>query len=213
MSILPPVFRPLNWYVTPASGKTRREPFVWIFGSTAIMLLIATGIFIWSVFQSSREGARVTANTPPRSAGTAGSPQNYEWLARFNPPAYQPASDGDAVRPAEFRTAMQHYSKTDYAGAIAGLESARNALPDFVEARLYLGICYLHTNNRPSGIAELRAVVGAGGTPYLEQARFYLAKGLLGTRDVAGARQQLDQLIAMHGDLAQQGEALLAKVK
>jgi hypothetical protein len=199
--------------VTSASVKTKREPLVWIFGSTAIMLLIAILIFIWSVFQSSREGARVTANTPPRSAGSAGSPQNYEWLARFNPPAYQPAGDGEAAKPLEFRSAMRRYSNTDYSGAIAGLQAAANALPDFVEARLYLGICYLYTNNRPSGIAELRAVVAFGGTPYLEQARFYLAKGLLGIRDVSSARLQLDLLIAMHGDLAQQAEALLAKIK
>jgi hypothetical protein len=199
--------------VTPASNKTGREPHVWIFGATAIMLLIATVVFIWSVFQSSREGARVTANTPPRSAGSAGSPQNYEWLARFNPPAYLPAGDSDATKSAEFRSAMRRYSNTDYSGAIAGLQAAAGALPDFVEARLYLGICYLYTNNRPSGIAELRAVVVAGSTPYLEQARFYLAKGLLGTRDVTGARRQLDHLIAMHGDLAQQAEALLAQIK
>jgi hypothetical protein len=199
--------------VTPASGKTKREPWVWIFGGTAIMMLIAIVVFIWSVFQSSREGARVTANTPPRSAGSAGAPQNYEWLARFNPPAYRPAGDGEAVKPPEFRSAMRLYSNTDYTGALAGLRAATEALPDFVEARLYLGICYLYASNLPSGIAELRTVIGAGSTPYLEQARFYLAKGLLGSRDVAGARQQLDLLIAMHGDLAQQAEALLAQVK
>ena len=108
---------------------------------------------------------------------------------------------------------MERYSNTDYSGAIAGLQAAASAHPDFIEARLYLGICYLSTNNRPSGITELRAVVAAGGTPYLEQARFYLAKGLLGIGDAAGARQQLDPLIAMHGDLAQQAEALLAKIK
>ena len=108
---------------------------------------------------------------------------------------------------------MQRYSNTDYSGATIGLEAAAKRLPDFVEARLYLGICYLYTNNRPSGITELRTVVSAGSTPYLEQARFYLAKGLLGTRDVAAARQQLDLLIAMHGDLAQQAETLLARIK
>jgi hypothetical protein len=200
--------------VTPASGKSSREPQPWIFGGTAIMLLIAVVVFIWSVFQSSREGARVTASTPPRSAGSAGSPQNYEWLARFNPPAYPPVDDGGAAaKPAEFRSAMRLYSNTDYSGAIAGLQATANALPDFVEARLYLGICHLYTNNRQSGIAELRAVIEAGGTPYLEQARFYLAKGLIGIGDAAGARQQLDLLIAMHGDMAQQGEALLARIR
>jgi hypothetical protein len=213
LSILSPVISRLDWYVTPASNKIRREPQVWIFGGTAIMLLIAVVVFIWSVFQSSREGARVTANTPPRSAGSTGSPQNYEWLARFNPPAYRPGADDKATKPVEFVSAMRLYTGTDYSGAIAGLQATANALPDFVEARLYLGICYLYTNNRPSGIAELRAVIVAGSTPYLEQARFYLAKGLIGMGDAAGARQQLDLLIGMQGELAQQAETLLAKIK
>jgi hypothetical protein len=204
---------PIHWYVTPTSGKTKHEPQVWIFGGTAIVMSIAIVIFIWSVFQSSREGARVTANTPPRSAGRAGSPQSYEWLAHFNPPAYRPSGDREAAKPAEFRAAMVRYSSTDYSGAIAGLQAAASAHPDFVEARLYLGICYLFANNRPSGIAELRAVTRAGNTPYLEQARFYLAKGLLGTGDSTGARQQLDLLIASHGDMVQQGEALLAQIR
>src|SRR5258706_1393612 len=176
-------------------------------------MLIAVVVFIWSVFQSSREGGRVTASTPPRSVGKAGSPQNYDWLARFNPPAYRPAGDGDAMKPAEFQSAMRRYSTTDYSGAIAGLQAAANASPDFIESRLYLGICYLYTNNLTSGIAELRAVVSAGNTPYIEQARFYLAKELLWNRDVAGARQQLDLLIAMHGDMVQQAEVLLSQIK
>ena len=204
---------PIKWYVTPASGKTKREPQVWIFGGTAIVMLIAIVVFIWSVFQSSREGARVTANTPPRSAGRAGSPQSYEWLARFNPPAYRPSGDREAAKPAEFRAAMLRYSSTDYSGAIAGLQAAVGTHPDFVEARLYLGICHLFVNRRPSGIAELRAVTRAGNTPYLEQARFYLAKGLLGTGDATGARQQLDDLIAAHGDMAPQAEVLLAQIR
>src|SRR5260370_23345811 len=161
----------INWYVLPTSGKTRREPWVWIFGGTAIVMLIAIIGFVWSVFQSSREGGRVTANTPPRSAGGAGAARSYEWLARFNPPAYQPSTEGEAEKPAEFRAAMRRYSNTDYAGAIAGLRSTAGEHPDFVPARLYLGICSLFTNDRSSGIAELRKVVAAGNTPDLEQAR------------------------------------------
>ena len=198
--------------MTPTSGKTKREPQVWIFGGTAIVMLIAIVGFIWSVFQSSREGGRVTANTPPRSAGGAGPSRNYDWLAHFNPPAYRHA-EGEAEKSAEFRAAMRRYSNTDYAGAIAGLQATVGEHSDYVEARFYLGICLLYTNNRSSGIGELRSVVSAGNTPYLEQARFYLAKGLLGMGDVGGARQQLDNLIALHGELAQQAEALFAQIK
>ncbi len=59
----------------------------------------------------------------------------------------------------------------------------------------------------------MRQVVAAGETPYLEQARFYLAKGLLATNNKAGARQQLDAVIELHGNLEQQAESLLAQFR
>jgi tetratricopeptide (TPR) repeat protein len=109
---------------------------------------------------------------------------------------------------AGFRDAIAHYKNRDYAAAIPGLA----AEPD-IEARFYLGICYLYTGKRDNGIAELRKVIAAGDTPYLERAHFYLAKGLIGAGDLSGARQQLDQTIALHGDLDQQAEGLLARLK
>lgn len=175
-------------------------------------MLIAIGIFAYSVLQSSREGGHITANESPRTGGGVAS-GGYEFLARVYPPAYRDLGGTGSERPAEFRTAIERYSHRDYDGAITGLAKAVDKKPDFVEARLYLGICYLSANNRASGIAELRKVVEAGDTPYREQARFYLAKGLLGTGDVVGARQQLNDTIAMHGDLEQQAEALLTRVK
>ncbi len=87
------------------------------------------------------------------------------------------------------------------------------ARPDAVEARFYLGVCYLFTKNFAAGNRELRQVIAAGETPYLEQARFYLAKGLLATNDGAGARQQLDDVIGLHGSLEQQAESLLAQFR
>lgn len=183
--------------------KTKREPWVWIFAATALVMLGAIGIFVWSVVQSRREGGTVTANQFPGRA--------TETLARVFPPAYHPV--GSLARPAAFNTAIARYSQRDYAGAIPGLAALVETKPDFVEARFYLGICNLATGNAASGIAELRKTIAAGNTPYLEQARFYLAKGLLGSGDIAGARQQLDDTIAMHGDLALQAEALQAQIK
>lgn len=183
--------------------KTKREPWVWIFGATALVMLGAIGIFIWSVVQSRREGGTVTANQLPG--------RGNEMLARVFPPAYRPV--GSSPRPAAFNAAIARYSQRDYAGAIPALVALVETNPDFIEARFYLGICYLSTGNGAAGIAELRKVIDAGTSPYLEQAHFYLAKGLLGAGDVAGARQQLDDTIAMHGDLALQAEALLTQIK
>ena len=192
--------------------KPKREPWVWIFSATGVVMLIAMGIFIFSVVESRREGARVTASESPRTGGGV-APKGYETLARVYPPAYRDLGGAHAERPPEFRTAIERYSQRDYTAAMAGLAAAIAKQPDLVEARLYLGICYLFANDRPRGIAELRNVIEAGDTPYLEQARFYLAKGLLGAGDISGARQQLNDTIAMHGDLEQQAETLLIRVK
>lgn len=204
-AVRPP--RDVNWNV-----KAKREPSFWIFSATAVVMLIAIGIFIWSTVESKREGARVTASESPRTGGGMAMAQ-YEVLARVFPPAYREVGDAQSPRPAEFRTAIERYSNRDYSAAIDGLGAVVEKHPGLVEARLYLGICYLFTNNRPAGIAELRNVVDAGQTPYLEQARFYLAKGLLGTGDIAGTRQQLNEAIAMHGEMAQQAETLLTRIK
>jgi len=192
--------------------KAKREPWVWIFSATAAVMLIAMGIFIWSVVESSREGARITASESPRTGGGIAA-GGYEVLARVYPPAYRDLGGARSQRPAEFRHAIERYSHRDYTAAIPGLAAVVDKQPDLVEARLYLGICYLFMNNRSAGIVELRKAVDAGNTPYLEQARFYLAKGLLGAGDIASARQQLNDTIAMHGDMEQQAETLLARVK
>ena len=196
--------------MTPTSEKAKREPWVWIFAATGGMLLIALGIFVWSVFQSAREGGRVTTIIP--TTAVAGSRQQYEILGRFNPPAYTVARN-NAAEPPDFEDAMRHYSNRDYAGALSRLEAAVKTHPDLLVARLYLGICRLYNGNRDGGVEALRGVVAEGNTPYVEQARFYLAKGLIGSGDAAGARHQLDELIAMHGEMAQQAEALLARIK
>lgn len=182
--------------------KTKREPWFWIFVGTAVVMLCAIGIFIWSVLQSRREGGRMTA-----SGFNSGS----EVLGRFNPPAYR--SFVSSSQPAGFANGIERYSKRDYAAAIPVLDRVVKDHPDFFEARFYLGICYLFRGDRPSGIAQLRSVIAAGNTPYLEQARYYLAKGLLGAGDVVGARQQLDDIIVMHGEMEQQAESLLVRLK
>ena len=141
--------------------------------------------------------------------------ERYLLLARFEPPPYLPNRMGDAAAPKsrQFQAAMEHYLKRDYAGAIPGLRAIAGTRPDFVEARYYLGICSLLTNDLAAGVKELQAVIASGETPYREEARFYLAKGLLDDGDIGGAQRQLENVLAMHGDLEKQARALLAQIK
>ena len=105
------------------------------------------------------------------------------------------------------------YSQRDYAAAVPVLRSAADAHPELAGARFYLGVCELYTGSRDAGVADLKKVVAAGNSSYTEQARFYMAKGLIGAGDIAAAKDQLEQVIALHGDMEQQAEMILAKLK
>lgn len=198
----------MNPVQAKATPKAKREPWFYIYVGTAITMLTAIGIFTWSVFQSSREGGHVTATQSPQTGGNY-SATGYRELGRFFPPAY---SGGQPATP-DFAAAMKLYTQRDYAAATAALRSVVGAHPDFVAARFYLGICEIYANDLAAGIADLRRVTAAGSTPYLEPSLFYVGKALLSSDDPVGARQQFEQVIALHGDFEQQAESLLAKLR
>ena len=108
----------------------------------------------------------------------------------------------------EFQAAMDRYQQRDYSGAIPALRSSLEVQPQSVEARFYLGICLLLTSDRAGGIEELKAVTAAGNTPYLEPARFYLAKALLADGNIRGADVQLRVIVEMHGKFEKRAQAL-----
>jgi predicted Zn-dependent protease len=174
------------------------------------VLGIAVGVFAWLAVQSRNEaGLGRTANSPPAAMRHIPLEQ-LALLARFEPPEYDAADNADDSR--EFRAAMEHYRHSDYAGAVAGLRAVVQAHPDSVEARFYLAICLLLTNDRPGGIQLLKDVTASGNTPYLESARFYLAKALLSEGNLAGADLQLRIIIEMHGKLENQAQVLHAQI-
>jgi len=159
------------------------------------MMAIALGVLFWQAKQSRRDQGAKTITRPVEIPA-----ERYQLLARFEPPSHSAS--------AQLRTAMDRYRQRDYAGAIPILRAQNSA-----EAHFYLGICDLLTNNSAAGIRELRSVIDAGDTPFLEQARFYLAKGLLGSGDVNAAKQELESVIAMHGVLEKPAQALLAQIQ
>jgi len=189
--------------------------WIYIYGFTAFIMLVAMGVFGWLVWISGHEpGVGRVAGARVQAPASSIPDERYEMLAAFRAPEYvaeTPAPNG--FQNADFQKAMQRYARQDFAGAIPELRAAANAMPGFIAARFYLGICLLLTGDRISGIQELRAVIEAGGTPYQERARFYLAKGLIAEHDVSRARTQLESLIAQHGELEKQATALLAQIR
>ena len=173
-------------------------------------MLVAMSVFAWLAWTSRDEPGvgRVAGARPTNIASSPIPDEEYESLAAFEAPAYVPVPSA----PKDFQAAMARYATADYAGAASALRAVSTAQPNFVPARFYLGISLLLTGDRIAGIQELRELTMAGDTPYLERARFYLAKGLLAEHDVHRAQQQLEDLIEQHGTLEKQATVLLAQI-
>ena len=174
------------------------------------MLGVAVGVFAWLAVQSHREaGLGRTANSAPPPMRHI-PPDRMALLARFVPPEFEAA--GNAKGSPAFRDAMEHYRRQDYAGAAAGLRAITEAEPQSVDAQFYLAICLLLTNDRAGGIRLLRDVTANSQTPYVESARFYLAKALVSEGNLAGADLQLRIIMEMHGKLEKQAQELHAQI-
>ena len=182
--------------------------WIWLYVFTAFVMTIAVVVFMWQASESRRQaGEGRTASSRPAPMREIPD-ERIELLARFEPPAYEAA----AAEPAPFQAAMKRYSDRDYSRAIPALRVVIAAHPDSIGAHFYLGICLMLTHERAAGVRELEDVIGSGQTPYLERARFYTAKGLLGERDMAGAEQQLHKIIEKHGVLDREAAVLLAQI-
>src|SRR5579884_3694470 len=110
----------------------------------------------------------------PALAAPAAPPVPTE-LARIEPPAYAPAVMRGSASTAErrFRAAMRHYQAGDFAATIPELQSIIASQPSYMDARFYLGACYLLTGQTGQAIGQLQSVAAAGdASPFDEEARF-----------------------------------------
>jgi len=90
-----------------------------------------------------------------------------------------------------FDQAMRAYANGDYAGAAAGLDRALKAGVDSAPALFFLGVSELLLHRDGDAASGLRRAVALGDTPYLLEARYYLAKALLRGGDGRGALREL----------------------
>jgi len=190
---------------TESHGDTPRpaRPWIGIYAATAVMMVIALGVLAWQAKISRREAGPKDIIRPAQVPR-----ERLELLAHFEAPAYV----GPEGSP-EFQSAIQRYKQRDYKGAIAGLRRVLAKDSSNLEAHFYLGISLLLTGGQQPGASELRSVISAGNSRYLEPARFYLAKTLLAFDDIDAARKQLQAVEAMHRDLEKQAQSLLQQTK
>lgn len=97
------------------------------------------------------------------------------------PPVYlgvavrQEPSQADSL----FSEAMAAYMTGEFAAAAVGLSQALAAGADTVPVEFFAGASLLMTDRPADAVAAFRNVIGSGDTPYLAEARYYLAKALL----------------------------------
>ena len=174
-------------------------------------MLVAVSVFGWLAWTSRSEPGigRVAGPRPINTSASSIPDEQFELMSQFEAPAYhtQPGA------PKAFQDAMARYGREDYSGAAAALRAISDAQPGFAAAKFYLGISLLLAGDRIAGIQELRTLATAGDSPYLERARFYLAKGLIAEHDIPRAQEQLEDVVAQHGDLEKQASALLNQIR
>jgi TolA-binding protein len=170
-------------------------------------MTIAIGVFGWLAVESRQDAG--ASQAPPSGRIPV---ERFQLLAQFEPPPYSPGAKRGTSHTRQFQGGMEHYLRGDFAGAIPGFTASVQARADGPDAQYYLGISSLLAGDAKTGLEDLQSVIDAGDTPYLEQARYYLAKALLGKGDIPGARRQLENVIAMHGDLEKQSKSLLKQI-
>jgi len=153
---------------------------------------------------------QVSGASTPTSAPAA----SLEELAWVQPPPYNAVVLRGAEDEAQttFHTAMQFYSKGDYARAIPGLRSAVKASPQTARFSFYLGASYLLTVQRDPAIASLRKAIALNDPVYSELAHYYLAKAYLGKKDVPAAERELQSVVRLHGSREAEAKEILRRL-
>jgi tetratricopeptide (TPR) repeat protein len=108
---------------------------------------------------------------------------------------------------------MDRYIRSDYAGAIAGLEQAVRRNPDDAAARFFLGACDLLSGRMPAGIVRLEEVVALGESAYREEARIYLAKALVQEGRLDDAAAELRKVLELRGDFENEAREGLDRIR
>jgi len=194
---------PTGLPVVPRETRLRIPRWAW--APAAALVLAAFGLGIW--WQWGMPGGR--------SGRTGKNSPSLAMLSEFEPPLYIPLSLRGAVDEAteRLRAGMMRYQAGDYAGAVPVLRSAAELRPGSATARFFLGICFLLSGRTDEGIKELRETIELNDPDYLEEARFYLAKGLLRQGHVRAARRELKSVVESGGRLEGEAASLLTQLE
>jgi len=156
----------------------------------------------------------LTACTSKMSSAQAGSvtpaSSNEITMRPLVPPTFDPAKprkmEGEGIP--LFDAAMRDYANKAYGQAEVTLREATSKSPGAPEARFFLGICYLMTNDNEAAVSELKTAAALGPSAYLEDAHYFLAEAYARKRDAINASRELDEVIVGGGKRMEQARTL-----
>jgi anti-sigma factor RsiW len=180
--------------------RPRRNMRIWAGGAIAAAVVVALGIGFF----------RRPAPVHPRYAMAL---RVLPALANVEPAAYEETPTRGIPTHAEtvFREAMRHYQNREWNTAIDGLRASLREDATAPAPRFFLGISLLLAGQITDGTRELEAVA-SGGSPFVEDARFNLAKGYLLLGRNQDALAALAKVAEGEGDFAARARALEAEM-
>jgi TolA-binding protein len=152
--------------------------------------------------------APATPDTPTDSQPTVEIAQ----LADLRLPAFHAPVLRGETEDSAFETGMKQYVAGDCASAMNTLSQVDQNGPDGMAAQFYSGVCRMHAGDLAKAVTTLRHVAVAGDSPYQESALYYLAQIALAQSKAAEARRELNQVVALRGDLEHQARRQLSQI-
>jgi tetratricopeptide (TPR) repeat protein len=200
----------------PVSTAPRARVISWpamvSFGAIAAALIVGL-ITLRMVRSPQPANTYAVAKPAPAAPNSSANPEvQVAQLADLHPPAYHAAVLRDAEEDTPFKRGMKLYSKGDCAGAARTLAQVPAQNSDKLAAQFYSGVCRMHGGDLAGAQKVLHHVASAPDSPQQESAWYYLAQIAMAQSNVSGARENLNRVIWLRGDLEAQARKQLAEL-
>jgi len=185
-------------------------------GSLAAALVIGF-VTLRAVHRSPSPVGPNAASAPSQPSSPAGQPapqpaDQIAQLADLNlPPFHASTLRGDSAE-TPFLRGMQLYSAGNCPAAVQALARVPANSPDALAAQFYTGVCNMHLGDLADADRTLRHVAAAGDSPQEEAAWYYRAQIALARSAAPIAQQDLEKVVALHGDFEHAARKQLGQI-
>ena len=200
--------------------KHRARKLGWILGLVLVLAAVA-GLAVFLDQRRPIPTSMTESALPPSAPAVAPARRNppdpavIAALAAVDPPVYvESKSHGpDDATYKGFQAAMLWYNVRDYRKTAEALRRVAEGDKKAAAPRFYLAICELALKETDQAMNDLRAVIALDDPQYLEEAHFFLAKGLLASNDLREAREELFRTIRLAGDRLTEARQVLDQLE